>query len=407
MSVLRHSRDFRLLWLGQTISTVGDRMIVVALALFVAERDGSAGDVALVLSAYTVPLIVFLPLGGVWADRIPRRRLMIATDFARCGTQGALALLIALGDVPLAAIMSLEALCAVNEAFFRPAYTGLLPETVAEDQIQEATSVSSLSQTAAGFVGPALATTLIAAAGASAVFFVDAATFAASAALLLLVRPRSRAEPEPRIGILRELREGYRAVRSRSWVWVTLVVFSASVCVGFAPYFVLGPELAEQHYADPDVFGVLATALGLGSFAGALVGLRWRPRRPLQTAFLVVAVWPPTFAAFALGAPLAAVLAAMAVTGISFTLFEIWWDTTLMERIPPQVLSRVSAWDWLGSVALLPAGYLIAGALAESVEADVLLAGGAAIAALLLGAGMIPGETRRLGAESGVSQPEP
>jgi predicted MFS family arabinose efflux permease len=390
------SPAFRFLWVGQTVSTVGDRMIIVALALFVTQRTGSASDVGLVLAAYVVPMIVFLPLGGVWADRIPRRRLMIGSDLLRCATQAALALLITLGTVPLGLVMALEALCGAAQAFFRPAYTGLLPQTVPDEQIQSATSISSLSDTGASFVGPALATALIAAFGAGAVFFVDSASFAVSAILLLRVRSRPRGEGSPRTGVRRELRDGYRAVRTRTWVWVTLVTFSIAVCVGFAPYLVLGPTIAEQHYHHSNLFGVLATAMGAGSFAGALLGLRWRPRQPLKAGMIALVIWPPTFALFALGAPLGIVLAAMVLTGGAITLFEVLWDTTLIEHIPPEVLSRVSAWDWLGSVALMPVGYIAAGALASGVGADAILAVGAAIAAVLLVVGLIPEETRAL-----------
>jgi len=371
-------------------------MIVVALALFVTQRTGSAGDVGLVLTAYVVPMIVFLPLGGVWADRIPRRRLMIVSDVVRCASQGVLALLITFGAVPLGLVMALEALCAAAQAFFRPAYTGLLPQTVPDELVQSATSISSLSDTGASFVGPALSTALIAVIGAAAVFFVDSASFAVSAILLLRVNPRPRGERSPRTGVLRELHDGYRAVRTRTWVWVTLVTVSIAVCVGFAPYLVLGPTIAEQHYHHSNFFGLLATAMGAGSVAGALLGLRWRPRQPLKAGLIAIVIWPPTFALFALGAPLGIVLAAMLLSGAAITLFEVWWDTTLIERIPPEVLSRVSAWDWLGSVGLMPVGYLVAGALASGVGADAVLAVGAAIAAVLLLASLTPRETRAL-----------
>jgi predicted MFS family arabinose efflux permease len=396
MNKVLRSRDFRFLWLGQTVSTVGDRMIVVALALFVTERTGNAADVGLVLAAYTLPLVLFLPLGGVWADRIPRRGLMIGADVVRFAMQGGLALSIALGTPSVVLVMVFEAVCAIAEAFFRPAYTGLLPQTVPDDLIQQATSLSSLSQTAAGFFGPALATALVAAAKAEVVFAVDAASFVVSAAFLLATKPRQRGRKSLRPGVLHELREGYEAVRSRPWIWVTLAVFSVAASIGFAPYFVLGPTIAEQRYQDSAVFGVLVTTLGVGWFLGALIGLRWRPRRPLKAAFVAVGIWPVTFGSFALGAPVGILVFAMACTGAAMSLFEIWWNTTLVEQIPPEVLSRVSALDWLASVGLFPLGYLAAGFLASDVGASALLIAGAAIAAVLLAVGLIPKDTRAL-----------
>jgi MFS family permease len=193
---------------------------------------------------------------------------------------------------------------------------------------------------------------------------------------------------------MRELAAGLRAVRSRPWVWVTLVVFSIAAAIGIAPFFVLGPAVAEQHYDSSTMFGLLVTMVGVGTFAGAILGLRWRPRRPLRTAFLVALAWPASLAAFAIGAPLALVLVAMVCAGVAIALFEIWWDTMVMELIPPELLSRVSAWDWLGSVGLFPVSYLAVGFLAASVSASSLLLIGTMGAALLLALGLLSEDTR-------------
>jgi MFS family permease len=396
MTEVLRSRDFRALWIGQSVSGLGDRMIVVALALFVTETTGKSSDVGLVLSAYVLPLVIFLPLGGVWADRVPRRELLIASDLVRCATQAGLALTIAVGSPSLIVIMAFEATCATAEAFSRPALTGLIPQTVPEGQVQQANSMVSLSGTAAEFLGPALATALVAGAKFAAVFAVDSATFLVGVVSLLAVRPRPRGLPQPRESFMRELRLGWRAVRERPWVWVTLVVFAAAAAIGFAPYFVLGPEIAGDRYDSTTVFGVLVTMIGVGAAAGALIGSRWRPRHPLRAAFLVIPVWPLSFLTFALGAPLALVIVAMVCTGLAMTLFEIWWDTTMIERIPPALLSRVSAWDWAGSFGLFPVSYLVVGMVAGSVPPSTLLAVGSVIAALLLALGLLPEETRAL-----------
>lgn len=396
MTDVLRNRDFRALWIGQSISGVGDRMIVVALALFVTETTGSSRDVGLVLSAYILPLVIFIPLGGVWADRVPRRELLIASDLVRGATQGGLALTIALGSPSLGVVMAFEATCATAEAFSRPALTGLLPQTVPEGQIQQANSMVSLSGTAAEFLGPALATALVVGAKFAAVFAVDSATFLVGVLTLLAVRARPRSDPQPCEGFLQELRLGGRAVRERRWVWVTLVVFATAAAIGFAPYFVLGPEIADHRYDSTTVFGVLVTMIGIGAAAGALIGSRWRPRHPLRAAFLVIPIWPLAFLAFALGAPLPLVIAAMIGAGLAMTLFEIWWDTTMIERIPPALLSRVSAWDWAGSFGLFPVSYLVVGMLAGSVSPSTLLAVGSVIAGLLLALGLLPEETRAL-----------
>ena len=192
LRVLRH-RDFRLLWLAQSASVIGDAIVVVALALFVIEDTGSATDLGFVLTAKGLPLVLFLLVGGVWADRLPRHRLMVATDLLRFALHGLLAILIFTGGVQIWQIVVIEALFGTAEAFFRPAATGLLPQTVPERDIQEANAVTTMFNNVAEFLGPALATALVLGAGAGTAFALDAGTFLLSAVFLSRIHPRSRA----------------------------------------------------------------------------------------------------------------------------------------------------------------------------------------------------------------------
>ena len=153
--VLRE-REFRLLWLGQGASVIGDRLVFVALALYVTQI-GTPTDVGLVLAAHAIPFVGCLLIGGVWADRLPRHRLMVATDVVRATLHGLLAVLIFTGAVEVWMIAVIEAFFGVAEAFFRPAYTGLVPQTVPEPLLQEANAATSVVSTFAEFLGPALA----------------------------------------------------------------------------------------------------------------------------------------------------------------------------------------------------------------------------------------------------------
>lgn len=394
--VLRH-RDFRLLWLGQSASQIGNRLVLVALALFVIDLTGSATDVGLVLAANVLPLLAFLLIGGVWADRLPRHRVMIASDLVRFALHALLAVLILTGAVRVWHIVVIEALFGVAQAFFQPAYSGLVPQTVPEDEVQEANALTGLVSNVAEFAGPALATALVLGVGAGVAFALDAVTFLLSAALLARVRPRARGEePTVRASLLAEMRDGWSAVRSRAWVWVTIVVFCASLLLGLAPYFVLGPVVAEEQYGSTGVYGAVTSAIGVGTVAGSIVALRWRPHRPMRMAMLLAILWPAASVLFALGLPLALVLPAAAASGLSVALFDVWWMTALAERIPPHLLSRVTAYDWLGSLALLPLGYLLAGPLGEALGASTVLLGGSVLAMACLALGLLPRETRAL-----------
>jgi MFS family permease len=404
--VLRH-RDFRYLWLAQSSSVIGDNIVIVALALFVIEHTGSTTDLGLVLAAQSLPLVSFLLFGGVWADRLPRHRVMLATDVLRFTLHALLAALIFAGVASIWRVAAIEVLFGSAEAFFRPAANGLLPQTVPEADIQQATAITGMSNNVAEFAGPALATALVLGAGAGWAFALDAATFAMSAAFLSRVRPRERVSPTAqdtgveRASVWREIRDGAREVRSRAWVWATLASFCAALFCGLAPWFVLGGVVAREQYGHIGVYGIVEAVLGLGTIAGSLLGVGWRPRHPMRFAMLAILLWPLAAILYATGVTLVVVLPAMIVAGGGIALFDVWWLTALAERIPPDALSRVTSYDWMVSGGLLPVGYLLAGPLGRSLGSVNVLIGGSALAFLALALGLLPRETRMLEREGG------
>jgi MFS family permease len=397
LRVLRH-HNFRYLFAGQAASVVGDRIVVVALALFVT-RSGLAADLGLVLFAQTLPLVALVLVGGVWADRLPRQQIMIAADVVRALLHALLAGLIFAGAVALWEIAAIEALFGAAQAFFAPAYSGLVPQTVSADLVQDARALTEMMANLAFLIGPVIATVLVLGLGAGEAFGLDAASFVISVLMLRRVRPPAPAPrtPAPVSSLARELAAGWHEVRARAWVSVTIAVFTGSVLAVYAQWYALAPGLARDLYGSAGVFGVIETMAGVGAVAGALVALRWRPRRPLAAGLMLVMAWPINDLAFALGAPLAVVVVLSVALGFGWSLFGIWWETLLASHIPASALSRVSAWDWMGSLALLPLGYLVAGPVASVIGARATLGAGCAIGLVLIGVGLLPRQTRRLG----------
>jgi predicted MFS family arabinose efflux permease len=297
------------------------------------------------------------------------------------------------------------ALFGTAEAFFRPAYTGLVPQTVEEEDIQQAQALTGVSTQVAEIVGPALATALVLGIGGAAAFAVDAATFALSAALLLRLRPRERGQRSAQATVLVELREGWVAVRERAWVWVTVLAFSVSLLLAIAPFFVLGAAVAKDLYGSDAVYGLSNAAWGVGTVTGAVLGSRWKPRRPMLAAVSGATPWPLVIALFGLGPPLPVLYAGMAAGGVGIGLFAVWWETALAQRIPPHLLSRVSAWDWMGSLALLPVGYLLAGPAAARLGAQEVMVAGGLLGSAVMALALLPRSTRRL--ERWVGAPDP
>jgi MFS family permease len=404
---LWREKDFRWLFLSQSISTTGDRLVLVTLALLVTEETGSATDLGIVIAAQTAALVTFLLIGGVWADRLPRHRIMVSTDLIRGVLHTLLAVLILTDSLDIWELVLIEVAFGAAEAFFRPAYSGLVPQTVPEDLIQEANAANGFTQTLAEFIGPALATVLVLTLGTGAAFAIDAATFFVSAALLALVNPRLRGEAPPRTSLVRDLRAGWREVRSRTWVWVTVAVFAVHLVLGFAPYVVLGPAVAGDRYGDPALWGLVAASVGLGTAGGALIAMRWRPERPLALGVLLCVPFGGVLLAFALGVSLVLVLPIAVVAGVGLALFSVWWETALAQRIPPAALSRVASYDWMGSYALLPLGFVLIGVLADGLGATAVMGVTGALASAVVLLALLPRETRGLRQISGAPAPPP
>jgi hypothetical protein len=199
-----------------------------------------------------------------------------------------------------------------------------------------------------------------------------------------------------RTTVLTELREGWTEVRSRDWIWVIILAFSLALLTSFGPWQTLGATVSIEQYDTRATFGIATAAMGAGTILGALIGFRWRPRRPMRTGMLLALPWPATFAMFALGLPLVALLPIFMLAGTCIALFGIWWETALAERVPPHVLSRVSAYDWMGSLALLPLGYVLAGPLGEQLGATEVVIGGSLVALVSLASALTVRDVRAL-----------
>src|SRR6266511_1967027 len=226
-------RQFRLFFIGQSTSLLGDGMVPVALAFVVLDLTGSVSDLGFVLAARAVPMIVFLLVGGVFADRLSRRAVMIGADLIRFGSQGLVAVLLLSGTAQLWHLLVLVALGGAATAFFNPALTGLTPMIVSEERLQQANVLRGIAMGAGGIAGPAVSGALVATVGAGWALAADAATFPVSAVFLaqLSLPPHERLPARP---FVRDLLEGWNAVRSRTWLWMGLVVAGA-LTIGMRP----------------------------------------------------------------------------------------------------------------------------------------------------------------------------
>jgi MFS family permease len=381
-------RAFRLLFAAQSISSLGDRLVPVALAFAVLNLTGSATGLGVVLAAQTVPLVLFVLVGGVWADRLSRRLVMATSDLVRGASQGLCAALLLTGSARLWEIVVLQAVYGSARAFFDPAVLSVVPQTVNADQLQQANSLIALTGNVAGIAGPALAGVIVAAAEPGWGLAFDAVTFLASVAFVRAMPPIA-AKVREGTTLVHELRHGWSAFRARRWLWVTVSCFTLYVGFAWAPWQVLGPDVARTSLGGPGAWAAIAVALGLGSVAGGVIGLRARPRHPFRLTFTIfVVVTPAMLGLVAAHAALWLILPVAVIDGTSGTIFNTFWFTAVQSDVPAGELARVMSWDYFGSVGVLPLGQALAGPVAAAVGTSAALYGAAVLTMILFGLGL-------------------
>ncbi|MEU2629178.1 MFS transporter [Kitasatospora sp. NPDC007106] len=380
-----HNRNFALYYTGQSLSVLGDAIVPVALAFAVLDLGRGAGALGLVLAAGIAPGVLLVLVGGVVADRIERRRLMVACDLVRFGSQAAQGVLLWTGHATLLSLVLLQLVWGTAAAFFRPASTGLVAEWVEPDRLQQANGLVGLSDNLAYTVGPAVAGVLIAVFSPGAALLADALTFAASAVALSLARPAARTAArtaanaaEASASVLRGLAEGWQEFRSRTWLW-SMVLWAATFHLLALPsVLVLGPAVAKSDLGGASAWAAIAACSGLGAVVGGVIALRYRPRYLLRATFVPLGLYGLQLVALAVPARTAVVAAAALVGGVGVAMFNVYFYTALQQHIPLPVMSRVASYEWLGSIALLPVGQALVGpvAAATSVPGVLLVAGG-------------------------------
>jgi MFS family permease len=369
-------RDFLVFFLGRTVSLLGSALAPIALAFGVLEIGGSASDLGLVVAAGLVPAILFILIGGIWSDRLPRHLVMVVSDVISGGAQAVIAVLLLTGQAEVWHFVVVAVVRGAASSFFFPASQGIVPQLVSSAHLQEANALARLSRNATLIGGTALAGVVIAAASPGWALAFDAVTyFVGSAFLLFLHIPRDLTLPERHF--VRELREGWDEFRSRTWLWSIVVQFAFVNACSIGAFSVLGPVVANDELGGATAWAAIVTCQSAGFIVGGLVTLRWRPARILLIATLGIFAMVPPLLLLAPPAPTVVIAIAAFVAGFGIELFGVFWDLAMQEQIPAAALSRVYSYDMLGSIVFMPLGAALAGPAADAFGvAETLVAAG-------------------------------
>ena len=377
-------RNFRRFYTGYVTSLLGSSMSTVAIAWAVLDSGASATGLGFVFAANVVPQVLLMPLAGAIADRLGRRRVMLAADLLRCAAQASMAAALFAGRPSLWLFVLLAWLGGMGTAFFTPALDALTVEIAPSEQLANANALYGLAGSATRIAGPALGGILVAFAGSAVVVATDAASFAVSVLALSLLQiprtPPSRASapgPAARRTLRGDMAEGWADFRSRTWLWVVSVQFAFFNLITWAPWMLLGPVIGREYLGGAAVWGAIMAVQGAGAIAAGLGSLGRRPRRPMVIATIGTFCYALPDIPMALHAAAPWVAAAAFCCGAGSAVFNTFASTATQQQVPPEMLARVNSLTLVPAYGIGVIGYAIDGPLASVLGTGVVFGIGA------------------------------
>ena len=411
-------RDFRLLWIGEAVSSIGDQFAFIALPWLALVLTGNALALGSVLALMAIPRALLMLIGGVSVDRLSPRRVMLAANGVRLVAVAVLGVVVAAGAAQLWMLYAFALVFGIADAFFFPAQTSIVPELVEPEQLQGANGIVQGTAQATVLLGPAVAGLVIAALGSQqadgavagvaagtvgigVALLLDAGTFLVSLLTLWLIRPRAHVA-KPATSMLADIKAGFRYVlEARSLRAVILISLAANLFI-VGPFEIGVPVIAYTRLPEgAAAFGVMMSAFGGGSLVGLAIGAMLPKPRPER--FAVVVFGSLAFAGvglvalpFVTSTLVAAIV--IGVSGIALGFGNLHGMTWAQTRIRPDLMGRVMSVMILGSVGLVPVSMLIAGAVVQFSLDGLLIVGGLGMASLCALSLLSP-TVRRLGLE--------
>ena len=376
-------RTFRFLLAGRGVSMLGTAIAPVAIAFAVLDLTGSPAALGIVLAARSIPQVALMLIGGVISDRFDRSRVLVVANLVAGAAQAAAAVLLLTGSASIPTLAILEAVNGAASALVFPAAAAITPQTVPASMLQQANATLRLVLNAAVIAGASAGGLLVAHVGPGWGLVVDAVAYTVAAAMFARITLRDTGVTSDRVaveaatgtaeavaaqvsvlrGVWADLQVGWREVTSRTWLWSVVLAFSFANAAQAAGWHTLGPVVADRTFG-PSGWGFVLAAQTAGMFGGALVLLRFRPRRPLFFGCAAILLWVPMLVVLAVEPRLTLLLPVAFVAGLGFEAFGVFWDLSLQQRVPSDRLARVYSFDAVGSYAMIPIGQLAAGPLA-------------------------------------------
>jgi MFS family permease len=388
-------RDFRLLLADRLIAPASFGFSLVGVAFAVLDATHSTADLSYVLAAQIAPSLIFTLIGGVWADRMPPQRVIIAANVMIALGEGTFGLLVLTGHARLWQMIALECVTGSGMAMFYPASQALLPWIVPSNLLTQASALSRLMMNAGQMIGAAVAGLVVAAIGPGWALAICGLGMTGTVPVLLSLRA-AKGVRAPHHGMIRELRHGWSEFRSHTWLWAIVLQYCVVMMAWYGAFQVLGPVVARSHLGGPAAWGAITAAESIGLICGGLVALRFSPRRPMLFVVLMgMTITIPTLSLAGLW-PLPVVCVCAFGVGIAIEVMMVVWTVTMMTNIPADRLARVSSYDALGTIMAMPLGALAAGPIAATIGVSTTQYGAVVIILVSCLLALIPREIRTI-----------
>ncbi len=370
---LTEHKGFTPLISSRFISNIGNGMNPIALAYGVLSIEGAdGGDLSIVMAARFFPMIAFMLFGGVFADRFKRNRIVGGSDILGSFLAAVSAISLIAGSSSVLLLAAMGALFGVLNALWWPAMSGVLPEILPKEKLQEGNAVVGLLSNIGNISGTLLGGVIVAALNPGWALLIDAASFFIAGVIVWNLNLPSKSKVESP-GIIHDLFVGWREFISRSWVVTMVLTFALINMVFESMYQVLGPLNFSDPTTGPKQWSFNLAGLTAGMMIGGVIVLRTKFKRPLFVSMILIAISAVWDFTLAFDLPLIYCIAAAIFSGISLEIFMVTWNTSMQTHIPEESYSRVNAYDALGSFGIAPLGIVIAGPLASHFGVNSIL----------------------------------
>ena len=368
-------RSYRNLWLSTILTIVATSAFPIALAVTILDAGGSATALGLIMGARVLSGVLLAPVGGVWADRLSRRSVLIASDGIRA-VVGSVVIFFDPTTISLWVLLVVVVIMGASDAFGRPAVAAIIPSILPDHLLPSGNVVRGIAMKGGEIAGPGIAGLIIVTFGTHATYLTTCFFFLIGALLLLRIHENPREiSSSPKTSVLNEVREGLRVVWYYKWITAMIIMATFQLMMVVGVEMVLLPVITKRDFGTAAVYATAAALFSLGGVISAIISIKSKTKRPGTVSVIVwgLFIFAPLVLAFPSSREL--IFLAYFLAGFSVGPWEAFWNTQVQREVPSEYQARVFSIDFMGTVGLLPLGMALAGPMANLFGERPLLIG--------------------------------